>query len=132
MKTAVCLFVHKNDKVLVVTRKSNQNEYGLIGGKVDDNESFKEALIRETFEETGLIIEEKDLIFLYKGICNNDNNSEHFLTITFYLKEPIQKEPIQKETGVIPKWVDINDLFEKSPFRDYNLKVYSSYKNIKG
>lgn len=37
-----------------ISRKDNKEDFGLIGGKVEPRETPREAIIRETEEETGL------------------------------------------------------------------------------
>lgn len=52
---AVCALVVREDgKVLGVTRKTDHNAWGLVGGKIDPGETAIEAIIREVKEETGL------------------------------------------------------------------------------
>jgi 8-oxo-dGTP diphosphatase len=50
----------ENGKILIIKRstnsKTNPGRWELPGGKVDQNESFDQALIREVYEETGLKI----------------------------------------------------------------------------
>lgn len=41
-------------KILSVERRDRPGEFGLPGGSVESGESFREAAIRELFEETGL------------------------------------------------------------------------------
>ncbi|MDE1869541.1 MAG: NUDIX domain-containing protein [Candidatus Micrarchaeota archaeon] len=57
-KHAVCAAIFREDKVLLVRRtaqdKFRAGEWELPGGKVEKGEGFKEALIRETREETNL------------------------------------------------------------------------------
>ena len=52
-KKAVCGLLFHNNKILSVSRKSNHNDFGLFGGKLEIGETWKEALIRECYEETG-------------------------------------------------------------------------------
>lgn len=54
------IIIDDNEKILIikrsVTSKTNPNKWELPGGKVDQNETFDQALIREVFEETNLKI----------------------------------------------------------------------------
>lgn len=55
------LLVDENGKVLILKRstdsKTNPGKWELPGGKVNQDESFDHALLREVYEETGLKIE---------------------------------------------------------------------------
>jgi len=72
----VGVMVFKDGKVLIGKRRDTathaQGEYSFPGGKIEEGESFKEAIERETLEEAGIKI--KNLKFLcvinvtkYKG-----------------------------------------------------------------
>lgn len=55
------LLVDENGKILILKRstdsKTNPGKWELPGGKVNQDESFDHALLREVYEETGLKIE---------------------------------------------------------------------------
>lgn len=55
---AVVLYItDKNGNVLTTTRKNNNFSYGLVGGKVDlEDTCSRKALDREVYEETGVDI----------------------------------------------------------------------------
>ncbi|MFT5383787.1 MAG: 8-oxo-dGTP diphosphatase [Saprospiraceae bacterium] len=56
------LIVEDQGKILLLKQTKGQGgKYTLIGGTVEDNEFAKKALIRESFEESGIIIEKQDL-----------------------------------------------------------------------
>lgn len=61
-----CL-VEFNGKILLLHRHDNKpegNKWGLPGGKIDKEDiNINVAMLRELQEETGLILNEKDLIF---------------------------------------------------------------------
>lgn len=57
MGKAVRAIIIENDRLLIMQRNKYGNEYyTLIGGKVQDNETLEEALVREVQEETGLTV----------------------------------------------------------------------------
>ena len=71
MKSAVCVLITDKDKnILSVSRKDNHNDWGLPGGKLEDNESFLDAAIRETLEETGYSISIIDPLNYFESIDN--------------------------------------------------------------
>ena len=64
--TIVRLILEDEGRVLLL-RQTNRNggKYTLIGGKIQVRETPIQALIRETFEESGAVIAEEDLEFVH-------------------------------------------------------------------
>ena len=69
VKRAKALIVNSNDDILL---GYGNNNYQIIGGHVEANETYEECLIREVREETGIIIKEID--------------EKPFLNIKYYCK----------------------------------------------
>lgn len=56
------LIVEDNGQILLLKQTELKGgKYTLIGGTVEDYEFAKKALIRESFEESGIVLEKKDL-----------------------------------------------------------------------
>ena len=112
----------KNNRVLICQRKKN-SYYGLKwefpGGKVEKNESIKEALIRELEEELG-IEASIDYKFYTKQHQNYDGQKFeiHFYIITKYKK---REKNIQFENI---KWIDFSEL-NKYDFLEADREVIS-------
>ena len=74
----------KNNKILLPKRsktlKKMPDKYEFPGGKVENNESLKEALIRELKEELSINVDIKDV----KEFDNNYLKTEKF-TLTIYI-----------------------------------------------
>ncbi|WP_438425771.1 NUDIX hydrolase [Aquimarina macrocephali] len=54
------LIVSQGDELLVLQKKSEDLEYGFIGGFLETGESPEIALIREAYEETAVQLSEED------------------------------------------------------------------------
>lgn len=68
MLTYALGILQKNNELLFLLRKNTpffSNRYGLIGGKVEDDESITDALIREIYEEIGITITKEDTHFTH-------------------------------------------------------------------
>jgi ADP-ribose pyrophosphatase YjhB (NUDIX family) len=50
------VLLNKEGLACLVSSKKNHSVFSLIGGKVDEGEDYETAAIRETLEETGLVI----------------------------------------------------------------------------
>ena len=65
MRKAARGIIIENGKILVMHRSKNKVEYfTLVGGKVADNESVEQALVREVKEETGMDVTSARLVFI--------------------------------------------------------------------
>lgn len=117
IKKAAVVLLMNNGKILGVSRKNNSNDFGLPGGKLDKNETFEHAAIRETKEETGLHIFGLNEIFI--------RYHDGFKAITFsahYTGDIANyKNSSSPETGVI-QWIDFETL-KKGTYGDYNARL---------
>lgn len=90
------------------------NYYGLPSGKVEKNEAFVAAAIREAKEEIGIVIKSGDLRHVLtmhrKKPKDNDNEwVDMFFEVGSYEGEPYNAEPhIHSELA----WLDIHNLPE--------------------
>ena len=55
------ILYHRGNILLLKQTKPNGGNYTLVGGNIEDMESAKTTLIRESFEEAGIILRPKDL-----------------------------------------------------------------------
>jgi mutator protein MutT len=79
-QAVVCVIINPEKKILVVKRSNNTSwepkKFALVGGKVDDGESCSEAIVREIFEETNILLKS-----LYE--CFNTIDGDY--DVTFYI-----------------------------------------------
>lgn len=118
LKKVVLACILDNDlKVLAVSRRDNPEDFGFVGGKVDDGEDIDAALDREVLEETGLIIEDKFLFStdIYKG-------NEVYTYMVTRISNLKSGELVSPE-GLALKFVEPEVLWsEKASFKDFNYK----------
>ena len=119
IKTASCVLVEQQGLFLAVSRKNNHKDFGLPGGKLDIGESFIQAAIRETLEETGLLVN----INPWNPFISKDGDS---FVITFEGSVIEQKSEVdKKETGVV-KYTTKEDIC-KGSFSAYNLAMFKHF-----
>ena len=87
MLNVVCAVLIKDNKIVLSKRSSNlkimPNMYEFPGGKVEQNETLKQALKRELFEELSININIKDIIEFPNNIVKTNN----FKLIVYIVKK---------------------------------------------
>ncbi len=114
-----CAILIENNKVLCISCKYEDGEYFLFpGGGLEAGETMEEAAIREMFEETGLIVKSKKLIYINDWIKDRKTNTR--VLNVFFLVERIGGQIIQgeKDGGKVKEivWISLSDL-NKIDFR---------------
>ena len=111
---AACVLIIANDgKILAVSRKTNPDDFGMPGGKVDPGETPAEAAARELQEETGLTATNLRQVFAdFDGDCT-----------CYTFVGQISGEIDTDESGVI-RWVD-PEVMLRGSFGDYNRKLFA-------
>lgn len=101
----------------------NVNNYGFPGGTVDLNEGIQQAMIREVFEETGLVVEESKPLFF------EDEHVDNFLVGVYHVTK-FSGEIKESSEGKV-NWVTWNDVMTGS-YGEFNSKLYEFYQQSVG
>lgn len=121
------IMLMKEGKILLGKRVeacgSAPSTWTMPGGKVEFGESLEEAVIRETFEETGLSIKNPKFICVVEDCAYGS----HFVTAGFFSEE-FEGNLETKEPDKIAswQWFDLNSLPE--PIFVPSLEVIENYK----
>ena len=123
MNTAVCVLILNKDKskFLSVSLKEDHTDFNLPGGKVEQNETFEEAAIREVKEETGLDV--YNLNYLHKDL---DLDYE---VLTYYTLS--YQGIINTLENHVVKWLPLYDLTKSKKWPEYNSMVYNKFLELK-
>ncbi|GEM_PF-704349 len=116
MNHSVGVILIEGDKVLLVKHSSGsaytREVYGAPAGRIDPNETEKQAAVREFHEETGLTTSEEELQEFennyYSAELDRKNGKETW-SIRFFRAERYQGELKPSEEGT-PEWIRIENL----------------------
>ncbi len=132
---SVYLVLTQDNKTLLLLRKNTGFEdgnYGLVAGHVEDNETLKEAMIREAKEEAGIDIKVDNLEL--RNVLNRHEVSnervDFFFSVNKWEGEIINNEPEKCgglewfDMGVLPEnvigyiWQALEDVKNKRFYRE--------------
>ncbi|PFH85811.1 NUDIX hydrolase [Bacillus sp. AFS088145] len=102
-----------NKSVLMV---QNENEvWTLPGGAVEENETLKQAAVREAFEETGLDVEVGNIVAINEAFF--PNRGHHAILITFSAKIIGGDLVISREEEILQiKWMNLQTANQLMPY----------------
>ena len=124
--SVACVFVKEN-MVLLGKRIPSGAMGGLWefpGGKVEEGETFEQAVIREFAEEFSVEVSVGPLITNNIFVHNNKNYHLHVYQV--FVETDISKWKLTEHTEV--KWFDLKDI-PSLPFVDSDKKVYPDVVN---
>lgn len=101
-----------NSPILGVSRKHDPTDFGIVGGKLEKNETVFDGIKREVLEETGLVVTDAIPLFFRE---END-----FFTLV-YLVLKYTGELFTKEAGKV-EWVNF-DTLKKGSFGVFNTQL---------
>ncbi len=112
MKTRLvsCSILQKKNKYLVCKRPSHKTfaEYWEFpGGKLEQNENFYDAIIRELYEELGIVVTIKDLNII-DNVTHSYKKNEVIIMAVFLLKK--WKGKIKARESQTIKWVSKSEI----------------------
>ena len=129
-KVGVGVMITRNDKVLMGLRKGShgEGEWSFPGGHLDWGESVFQTAIRESMEETGLVVSDIELISVADEMRYIDTDGKHYLNIGVKVNA-VDGEPKVMEPDKCEKWEWFSlDELPDNIFEGTELTL-SNYKN---
>jgi len=133
MKQAGIALIIKDGLILGISRRHNKAIFGLPGGKFnadppDNDKDTKDTAIRETREETSILV--KDCVLVYERVELGDGpNGVDFYSRCYYATD-WEGEPHNSEEGQV-KWLTAEEVCSTmAAFGDYNRKTLNVFKTM--
>lgn len=132
MKKAVCIVIRKApdakcsiERYFSISRKNDSTKWGFPGGKVEEDETNIQAIIREVHEEIGVLIKEEDAVEIFNDVCPGD---VYYDVTTYLFTGDMDFSQTKAEEGYNLGYMTSCDLcdYTFSPFSDYNRKVFKA------
>lgn len=124
-KRFVVIFLITKDYKKILMVKRNKNPYkdcwNGIGGKIEEGENEIQAAIRESKEETGIVLENPKLLVTYVYPEANSMNSKTNLSVLY---DFVEEEKVLENYEGIYEWKDISFAL------DFNNKQLAGLANI--
>jgi len=106
-------------RVLTIGRRNKPDNIGLIGGKIDDNETPEAALVREIFEETSLVVRRDDIRWVFRRIDYIVQAAVWYGLVEQWQGTPRSVDPEQQV-----QWSPVSELLRPSnTFSRYNFEL---------
>ncbi|MEM7218147.1 MAG: NUDIX domain-containing protein [Pseudomonadota bacterium] len=130
MVPSACCVVRRADARVLLVRTRDEGWWTLPGGLIDPRESQSDAALRETWEETGLVVRLTQLIGVFGGpefVHTYDNGDIINFYTTLFAAEPIDAAGLDALAPLDPEiselgWYTLGDAFNlhlKADARDY-------------
>ncbi len=98
----------ENGKLLLIKRAYDPfaGQWALPGGRIDDNETAEDCLVREMKEETNLEVE----LVKFTGLYSDPNRDPRGVIAAAYLVKRLSGDPKAGDDAGEVAWFDLTDL----------------------
>jgi 8-oxo-dGTP diphosphatase len=123
-RIAVDCIAEKNGKILLIKRRIPPfiGKFAFPGGHLKYGESVEDCVVRETFEETGIKVEPKEILGVYSKKDRDPRG--HVVSVTFICRPKTTNIKRSFESKAL--WVSIGEV-EKLDFAFDHRKILEDY-----
>ncbi|MDP3066684.1 MAG: NUDIX hydrolase [Methanobacteriaceae archaeon] len=122
--------VTNNESIVLIKRKNDpyQGSWALPGGFVEYGETVEDAALRETLEETGLLINLKDIVGVYSDI--NRDPRGHTVSICFHA-HPIGGNLTPSTDALEVAYITFDEIFSMELAFDHKKIIHDALNILK-
>ncbi len=127
------LLAFNNDKLLVLEKVGHKRKYSLAGGIRKKKETDYESLLRETYEEIGVQLDNEDLVYFISRKSTTRDHEEvnkHYFITTLKIDDIKILEDHKFKTASWTHWYDALDYLDKDDRFAVELYFGQFNKNI--
>lgn len=116
------ILLDESKQRVLLTRRRDNGQWCLPGGRVDAGESVAEAVVREVLEETGLHVRVRRLTGVYSDpnqlIVYPDGNRVHMIVLAFLVEHVSGQAELSEETTEV-RFTPIEEALQMDLFHDH-------------
>ena len=129
MRKAAVMLIIQDGTILSISRRDDPSKFGLPGGKVAENETTQQAAIRETFEETSIVVNNCCHFFTREDPKRSEDGVDFSVDCFYALSW--EGEPTSSEEGIV-KFLCAEELtnHDIGAFADYNARTLQAFKQL--
>src|SRR5664279_2915033 len=111
---AKLVIIDNDDKYLLMYRSAHPtfgDDPDLPGGTLEDSEQPLETMIREVYEEAGIVVDEAKILKVYEGTDYSAHKTHYSLYVTRFDDRP---DVIMSWEHSSYEWIDLDDFLKKA------------------
>ena len=120
-RTACRAVVVRNNELLLLY-ETLTDQWMLPGGGIESGETEEECCIRETAEETGVVVRPSECLLEIDEFYENELFVNLYFVCEVTGKTAMNLTENEKKAGVVPRWVPVDDI----------KRVFGSYRKYDG
>lgn len=119
-KVAIKIFLEDEEKNLLVVKQHENEDYEIVGGRVDEGESIYQTISREVEEELRFNISHKDFKIIDSFQANNPNENVKHLYILVSIKVTNEEKSKMKTSEEVKEIVWVS----RDNYQSYKYKTF--------